>query len=51
MFCKLLEKNNEMRWQNMYDVAICDDEKRDRESLIKDICDNKEFEHMLRIHE
>ena len=35
----------------MYDVAICDDEKRDRESLKKDICENKDFEHLLRIHE
>ena len=35
----------------MYDVAICDDEKRDIESLKKDICENKDFEHLLRIHE
>lgn len=35
----------------MYDVAICDDVKRDRELLKKDICENKNFEHLLRIHE
>ena len=35
----------------MYDVAICDDEKRDRESLRKDICENKDFQHLLRFHE
>lgn len=35
----------------MYDVAICDDVKEDRESLKKNICENKDFEHLLRIHE
>lgn len=35
----------------MYDIAICDDEERDRESLKKDICENQNFAHLLRIHE
>ena len=35
----------------MYEVAICDDDKRDREILKEDICENKDYGHLLRFHE
>lgn len=35
----------------MYDVAICDDQLRDRKFLRKDICNNKKYGNQLRIHE
>lgn len=35
----------------MYDVAICDDELRDRKILRTDICKNKKYGKELRVHE
>ena len=35
----------------MYDIAICDDEIKDREFLKKEIYRNRKFKNFLRIHE
>lgn len=35
----------------MYEVAICDDEARDREFLKKELCENEKYGDLLRIHE
>lgn len=35
----------------MYDIAICDDEVKDREFLKKDINENEKYKNLLRIHE
>lgn len=49
MFEKILQIKRDDK--DMYDVAICDDEVRDREFLKNDICENKKYEGSLRIHE